>query len=153
MDVQPAIPPDALKGARVIVCCEDEFDTKQIDRVLEIGGMYNLGHAADGRAAIHLALMKRPDIAILEGRLPYHNGILTGRMIRQAFPACIVLLASRTDYDLRIAADSSDMHCVVKPIDPVEFLHNLGDAYSQFLTTCAESSGPFIDWSSIVTAT
>ncbi|HWQ28366.1 MAG TPA: response regulator transcription factor [Dehalococcoidia bacterium] len=62
-------------------------------------GIQVVGEAADGREAIDLASRLRPDVAIIDVRMPGMNGIEATRAIKQRCPATGVLVLTAYDDD------------------------------------------------------
>jgi DNA-binding NarL/FixJ family response regulator len=58
------------------------------------GELEVVGEVADGEAALRLADKLRPDVVVLDARLPGMDGIETTRLLRQAHPRTAVLLLS-----------------------------------------------------------
>ncbi|GAB4488879.1 MAG: response regulator transcription factor [Thermodesulfovibrionales bacterium] len=55
-------------------------------------GMRVAGEASDGREALHLAGLLRPDVAVMDIALPALNGIEAARLIRENFPEVKILM-------------------------------------------------------------
>jgi len=53
-----------------------------------------VGDAADGRDALELCRRLQPDILLVDIAMPHLNGIETTRLVREAVPACQVLVLS-----------------------------------------------------------
>ncbi|MCA1555925.1 MAG: response regulator [Acidobacteria bacterium] len=78
------------KGARyarparpLVLVAEDHDDTRLMFRtMLEIQG-YRVIEAADGEQAVHLAESARPDLILIDGRLPRLDGFAATRRIRE----------------------------------------------------------------------
>jgi len=99
-----------------------------------------LGHeviaAANGREAIRMADRHRPDLAILDIRMPYTDGLQAARAIAAARPLPILLLTAYSDADLVDRASDLPIHgYLVKPILPEE----LGAAVTVAAKRFAES--------------
>jgi len=62
-------------------------------------GMLCAGEAATGREAVDLALRERPDIALLDIRMPGMDGIEAARQITAAIPETRVLILTTFDLD------------------------------------------------------
>ena len=58
------------------------------------GELEVVGEVADGEAALRMADKLRPDVVVLDARLPGMDGIETTRQLRQAHPRTAVLLLS-----------------------------------------------------------
>lgn len=100
----------------------------------------SLGHAviaaSNGREAVRLADRQRPDLAILDIRMPYTDGLQAARAIAAARPLPILLLTAYSDASLVDRASDLPIHgYLVKPILPEE----LGAAITVAAKRFAES--------------
>jgi two-component system, response regulator PdtaR len=85
----------------------------------------SMGHrvvaATNGREAIRLAESQQPDLAILDIRMPYTDGLQAARTILQARPIPILILTAYSEQDLIEKASDLPIHgYLVKPIQPEE---------------------------------
>lgn len=87
-----------VKQLRVLVA-EDHAVVREGTRdILEREeGLTVVGEAADGREAIELAMALRPDIVVMDIRMPVLSGIEAARRIRQISPDTKVLILSAYD--------------------------------------------------------
>jgi two-component system response regulator QseB len=85
---------------------------------------YEVALARDGQAGLHLALSRRPDLLIVDRRLPAIEGLdLIARLRRAAMHApAIVLTALGTVADRVAGLDSGAEDYLVKPFDVDELL-------------------------------
>ena len=58
-----------------------------------------VGEAAHGQQAVELALQLRPDVVLMDVRMPVLDGVAATRQLRQACPACRVILLTTFDDD------------------------------------------------------
>src|SRR5579872_2413509 len=65
-----------------------------LDRV---SGMEVVGEAADGREAVRLAALLRPDIVIMDIAMPLLNGLQAAQVIRENAPTGVIFLSMHTD--------------------------------------------------------
>ena len=105
-----------------------------------------VGQAADGHAAIDLARRLRPDVCLVDIRMPELDGIEATRRIRalpMAQPAIVALTAS-TLADERAACFSAGVTSfLAKPLDPDELLATLVAVLPVRLSPSSEpSTGP-----------
>lgn len=85
---------------RIILADDHEVVRKGvIDVIAANPGWEVVGQAADGEAALELALRLRPDIAVLDVSLPHINGVTLTRRLRQEAPEISVLLFTMLDDD------------------------------------------------------
>jgi two-component system NtrC family sensor kinase len=120
--VRRAEPGGALAGERVLVV-DDSADVREVLRTEVLGpGGYEVLTAVDGADGLRLALQERPDLVILDARMPGMGGVEFLRAFREeglAIP--IILCAVRGSEDLLVQALRLGVRdCVVKPFEPQE---------------------------------
>jgi DNA-binding NarL/FixJ family response regulator len=72
--------------------------------ILEREGFEIVGEAADGRAAIELAQLHRPDAAVLDARMPGVSGLDAARTIADVSPATAIIILSMYIDDQSVVA-------------------------------------------------
>src|SRR4029453_14175033 len=60
-------------------------------------GIEVVGTAADGRAAVALALETRPDVVLMDVRMPVLDGVRAAGLLRERLPSCRVLMLTTFD--------------------------------------------------------
>ena len=85
----------------------------------------SLGHqvvaATNGREAIRMAEAQQPDLAILDVRMPYTDGLQAARAITANRPLPILVLTAYSEQDtVERATDLPIQGYLVKPIQPEE---------------------------------
>lgn len=67
-----------------------------------IPGLDVVGEAADGSAAVRAAVEQRPDVILMDVRMPGADGIEATRRIRESLPECRVLILTMYDDDATV---------------------------------------------------
>ena len=67
-----------------------------------IPGLDVVGEASDGDAAVHAVLEYRPDVILMDVRMPGRGGIEATRQIRELVPDCRVLVVTMYDDDATV---------------------------------------------------
>lgn len=65
-----------------------------LDLLADAAGVSAVGEAADGRAAVDLALRLRPDVVLMDVSMPELSGLDATRMLVGAYPEARVLMFS-----------------------------------------------------------
>jgi DNA-binding NarL/FixJ family response regulator len=82
----------------VILADDQELVRTGFRLILELAGHEVVGEAADGREAVELARRTKPDVALMDIRMPQMNGIeATGRIAQAGLPTRVLVL---TTFDL-----------------------------------------------------
>lgn len=84
---------DVATPARTIVVDDHDLVRESMRDMLESEADLDIvGEAADGREAVELSLRKRPDLVIMDVRMPRMDGLTATREIKVENPATAVLL-------------------------------------------------------------
>lgn len=97
----------------------------------------SMGHqviaAGNGREAIRLAGSQHPDLAILDIRMPYTDGLQAARELAKNRPLPILFLTAFSERDLIEKASDLPVHgYLVKPIQPEELGAAIAIAVKRF---------------------
>jgi two-component system, OmpR family, response regulator ResD len=130
----------------VLVVDDEPTITEVVSRYLERAG-YATNAAADGEAALALAMRDRPDLVVLDLMLPGMDGLEVMHRLRDADGArrvSVILLTAKgeaTDrvIGLRLGADDY----VVKPFSPAELVARV-DAVLRRVDTAPELEEPIV---------
>jgi two-component system, response regulator PdtaR len=126
--------PAAWEGAgRTVVVAEDEALIRlDIVEMLTEAGYRVVGEAADGEQAVKLAEELRPDLVVLDVKMPVLDGISAAERIVAARIAPVVLLTAFSQKELvERARDAGAMAYVVKPFGAADLLPALEIAISR----------------------
>ncbi len=110
---------------RVVLCEDHALVREGTRRVLaESAEIVVLGEAGDGRQAVELIEKHRPDVAVLDIRMPKLSGIEVLRQIRASSPATRALMLTAHDDDefILAAMDAGAAGYLLKTARPAELL-------------------------------
>jgi two-component system, response regulator PdtaR len=122
------------RPARRAVVAEDEALIRMdVVETLREAGFDVVGEAADGETAVQLATELRPDVVVMDVKMPVLDGISAAERIGKAHLAPVVLLTafSQTELVERVR-DAGAMAYVVKPFSPADLLPALEIAISRY---------------------
>lgn len=96
-----------------------------------------MGHepmaAANGREALQLARRQPPDLAILDIRMPYTDGLQAAKTLSRTQPLPILLLTAYSDQELIEKATDLPIHgYLVKPVTPDQLAAAISVAVKRF---------------------
>ncbi|MCW2761873.1 MAG: response regulator receiver [Marmoricola sp.] len=92
-----------------------------------------VGQAEDGEKAVELALEHRPDLVILDVKMPRLDGIAAAERIAEERLAPVVILTAFSQRDLvERARDAGAMAYLVKPFDQTDLVPAIEMAVSRF---------------------
>lgn len=120
--------------ARRVVVAEDESLIRMdIVEILRDNGFDVVGEAADGEAAVALAMELRPDLVIMDVKMPKMDGITAADKLNKEHVAPVVLLTAFSQKELvERATEAGALAYVVKPFTPNDLLPAIEIALSRW---------------------
>ena len=130
------------RPARRAVVAEDEALIRMdVVETLREAGFEVVGEAGDGETAVALALELKPDVVVMDVKMPVLDGISAAERIGKAHVAPVVLLTAFSQTELvERARDAGAMAYVVKPFSPTDLLPALEIAISRYAQISALES-------------
>jgi response regulator NasT len=102
---------------RVVIAEDDSIVELGLRRMLKSLGHEVAGSARNGKEAFQLVQDQRPDIAILDIRMPEVDGLEAARRIGEKCPVPILMLTAFTEHKLiKEAAESGAFAYLLKPV-------------------------------------
>lgn len=119
---------------RTVVIAEDEVLIRMdLKEMLTEEGYDVVGEAGDGKVAIELATEHRPDLVILDVKMPVLDGIAAAEAIAGDRIAPVVMLTAFSQRDLvERARDAGAMAYLVKPFNITDLVPAIELAVSRF---------------------
>ena len=113
-----------------VLIADDEEPARQTIRTLISRNHLDLqvvAEAADGDEAMDLTISHRPDLAILDIRMPGRNGLETARLIRREIPeTAILILTAYKDFSMAQRAVNTGLDgYLLKPVSPRDFAERI----------------------------
>jgi AmiR/NasT family two-component response regulator len=130
----PAAAPAAETPTRRVLIAEDEALIRlDLKEMLVEEGYEVVGEAGDGQRAIELAEELRPDLVILDVKMPVLDGLAAAERIAGARVAPVVILTAFSQRDLvERARTAGAMAYLVKPFQKKDLLPTIEMAVSRF---------------------
>ena len=131
----PASPP---APRRVLVAEDEALIRLDLVEMLAEEGYDVVGEAGDGQTAVRLATELRPDVVILDVKMPVLDGIAAAQQIVEERVAPVVLLTAFSQRDLvERAREAGVMAYLVKPFEKADLLPAVEMAVSRFAEVVA----------------
>ncbi len=126
--------PDPSAPARRVVIAEDEALIRlDLAEMLAEEGYDVVGQAGDGQTAVELAELHRPDLVVLDVKMPKLDGIAAAQRIAEQRIAPVVILTAFSQRDLvDRARDAGAMAYLVKPFNKSDLVPAIEMAVSRF---------------------
>jgi response regulator NasT len=110
-------------GRRAVVAEDEALIRMDIVETLQEGGYEVVGEAANGEEAIAVAREMKPDVVVMDIKMPVMDGITAAETIVRERLAPVVLLTAFSQTELvERARDAGAMAYVVKPFTPADLL-------------------------------
>ncbi len=124
----------APKRRRAVVAEDEALIRMDIVETLREGGYDVVGEGANGEEAVALAEEHKPDVVVMDVKMPVMDGITAAERIAKARLAPVVLLTAFSQTELvERARDAGAMAYVVKPFTPADLLPAVEIAASRYV--------------------
>ena len=125
--------PTGASRRRVVIAEDEALIRLDLAEMLAEEGYDVVGQAEDGEKAVELVLEHRPDLVILDVKMPRLDGIAAAEKIAGQRIAPVVILTAFSQRDLvERARDAGAMAYLVKPFTQQDLVPAIGMAVSRF---------------------
>ena len=122
-----------VSATRVVLAEDEALIRLDLKEMLDEEGYAVVGEAGDGETAVRLAQELRPDLVILDVKMPVLDGISAAEQIVSARLAPVVILTAFSQRDLvERAREAGAMAYLVKPFQKKDLLPAIEMAVSRF---------------------
>jgi len=119
-----------VKGARIVVAEDEAIIRMDLVEMLTEAGYQVVGQASNGQEAIDLVKENKPDLAILDVKMPVLDGISAAEEIIHIAPVLMLTAFSQKELVER-ARDAGVMAYVVKPFSVTDLIPAMEIAMSR----------------------
>jgi response regulator NasT len=118
---------------RVVIAEDEALIRMDLAEMLAEEGYQVVGQAGDGERAVELAEQERPDLVVLDVKMPRLDGISAAQRIAEQRIAPVVILTAFSQRDLvERARDAGAMAYLVKPFNKSDLMPAIEMAVSRF---------------------
>jgi DNA-binding NarL/FixJ family response regulator len=112
---------------RVMLVDDNRLMLEGLQNLLEVNDIQVAGLATNGREAIDMARQLKPDVILMDIRMPHCDGLTATRLIKAEMPEAriIILTTSTEDQDLFEAVKSGAYGYLLKSMDTEELVEAL----------------------------
>ncbi len=122
-----------MQPVKVVIADDDALTRLDLRLALEEMGHRVIGEAEDGQTAAALARTLRPDLLILDIRMPHLSGLDAARLARHDNLAPVVLLTGYADEEMLAQADAAGVVAYLrKPLRPEDLPPAIAIALGRF---------------------
>jgi response regulator NasT len=122
-----------MQPLRVVVADDESIIRLDLKETLRKMGHDVVGEAGDGRSAVDLARKLKPDVVVMDIKMPEMDGIDAAKLISQEKVAPVVLVTAYSQLDLvERAKDAGVFAYVVKPFTESTLLPNINIAIARY---------------------
>jgi response regulator NasT len=126
---------------RVVVAEDESLIRLDIVEILRDNGFEVVGEAGDGETAVALATELRPDLVIMDVKMPQLDGISAAERLSKNHIAPVVLLTAFSQKELvERATEAGALAYVVKPFTPNDLLPAIEIALARYAQIIALES-------------
>lgn len=132
--LEPPAPEESSSNRRRVVVAEDESLIRlDIVETLQDNGFDVVGEAGDGEKAVELATELRPDLVVMDVKMPKMDGITAAERLSEGRIAPVVLLTAFSQKELvERASEAGALAYVVKPFTPSDLLPAIEVALARY---------------------
>ena len=122
-----------MRPLRIVIADNESIIRMDLKEMLEEAGHTVVGEAVNGQKAVELAKKYRPDLVIMDVKMPVMDGMSALQIIHSRWPKTqIILLSGHADMQLAVQAMSEGAFgYLMKPVDIDELLFKIEDAVTQ----------------------
>ena len=118
---------------RVVIAEDEALIRMDLKEMLEESGYSVVGEAGDGETAVRLAEELRPDLVVLDVKMPVLDGISAAERITEGRLAPVLMLTAFSQKDLvDRARDAGAMAYLVKPFQKADLVPAIEMAVSRY---------------------
>ncbi len=136
MLMEKQMEPDAVGGyrpLRIVVADNESIIRMDIREMLEEAGHEVVGEAVNGRRAVQLTRQHRPDLVLMDIKMPEMDGLTAARYIAREKIAPVLLLTAFSQPEIiERAKDSGVLGYLVKPVQKEQLFPAIEVAISRW---------------------
>ncbi|MFN8206653.1 MAG: hybrid sensor histidine kinase/response regulator [Bacteroidales bacterium] len=107
------------KQIRVLIAEDDFLLAQEIERTIRKMGYTCAGIASNGEMAVSMVPETKPDIILMDIKMPLMDGLEASRQIQEKYPTPVVALTAHESHDLIEEASKSGIGAyITKPLQP-----------------------------------
>lgn len=123
----------SLAGKRVLVCDDEGIILNTIARTISRAGLQVVGMVNNGQDAVEIAMRERPDLILLDLRMPGLTGLEAAQRILSVYSPCVVLITASCEPEYQMMALELGIHGYIhKPVSTMTLLPMVQSAWEAY---------------------
>ncbi|HAT97812.1 MAG TPA: response regulator [Acidaminococcaceae bacterium] len=123
-----------MKPLRILIADDEALLRLDLREMLEEAGHVVVGEAENGKAAVDITKQEKPDLVIMDVKMPEMNGLAAAKAIGDERLAPVLLLTAYSQREIvQQATDSGVFAYLVKPIREEELFPAMEIAMNRFV--------------------
>lgn len=108
---------------RILIADDEPLIRMNLRETLAEQGYLVVGEAGDGQSAVNMTRQLRPDLALLDIKMPHMDGLEAAKLIHEEGLAPVLLLTAYSSRDLVMRArDAGVLGYLIKPVRDAELM-------------------------------
>ncbi|MCS7201212.1 MAG: response regulator [Dictyoglomus sp.] len=121
------------KSVKVLIAEDEPIVRMDLRELLESQGYQVIGEASDGRSAVSIARREKPDVVIMDIRMPGMDGIEAAKILTEEEIAPVIFLTAYSDKELvEKAKEVGIVAYLVKPFKETDLFPAIEIAIARF---------------------
>lgn len=124
-----------MSASRIVVVDDEPITRLDVKEMLEQEGFHVVAEGGNGEEAIRLAYCYRPDLVVMDIKMPTMDGLKSARILRQNSSCAVLLLTAFSQSELiKQAMDAGVISYLVKPVSDRNLIPAVNIALHQHRT-------------------
>ncbi len=108
---------------RILIADDESLIRMNLRETLQDQGYLVIGEAGDGQSAVNMTRQLRPDLVLLDIKMPIMDGLTAAKLIHEEALAPVLLLTAYSSRELVVdARDAGVLGYLVKPVRDAELM-------------------------------
>ena len=119
---------------KILIAEDSSLIRMDLSEILKLNGYEVIGEACDGLECLNLVKILKPDIILLDIKMPLLNGINVARILKEEnYQGCIIMLTAYSNKDyIKESSENGVAGYLIKPINENVLLGQISFCYKNF---------------------
>lgn len=120
-----------MHSLKIVVADDEPIIRMDLKEILQEAGQQVVGEASNGLQALEIARRLRPDLVIMDIKMPKMDGLKSAKLITGEKIAPVILLSALSQEEVvKQASQNGAIGYLVKPVEPKNLIVSLQMAYT-----------------------